>query len=344
MGWGRPRARLGLLTQDHSKRGQRFVTVRTALSGFEDDTHVSLLEPWEHATLLLCDGSRSYADIARDLIKTLAPVAVTESEVIQCVEWLRREALVEFDEVPEQPGLSRPPHDPTGLHTAAELQFVLEEWRKTAPNMGQDHPEVLKSPFLDQAQHDHRQEDVGIAPAVVLAADSASAHEPTSEEETANEVGQYPEVAGQVFERLRSMGLKARRYQRAAQDAKDPRRRHHVEAEQFQTALQQLTRGELHSALQHFQDLSRRLAKSYRIAAFVETIEAVLNHLEQGSWNAGAEIDRLLLDFEGALRDAVQGGHCPKCFALWPKMGERCGHCGFAAAVDGGSAQGNQKQ
>ena len=54
----KPNAREGLLTHDHSKRGRRYLSVLDPLHG-----RVTLLEPWEHAILVLCDGNHTARQI-----------------------------------------------------------------------------------------------------------------------------------------------------------------------------------------------------------------------------------------------------------------------------------------
>jgi hypothetical protein len=121
----RPRARGGLLATDHSKRGRRFVTVLDPDSG-----RVTLLEAWEHAALVLCDGQRDASTIAELLaLDTDEPL---DAEVIErCFKFFERQALI------EPLGLRRSDVPPPGPRTMAQLQSAYAEWHKEPVRTGQ---------------------------------------------------------------------------------------------------------------------------------------------------------------------------------------------------------------
>ena len=108
-----PKARAGLLVADHEKMGRRFITVLDRAR-----ERVSLLEPWEHAVLVLSDGTRRPEDIAQVVRGGVAPVGL--ADVNRCLEFFEREGLVE--------GAATPP--PAGPRTLAGLQAAYHEWHR----------------------------------------------------------------------------------------------------------------------------------------------------------------------------------------------------------------------
>lgn len=123
----KPQARGGLLSSDHSKRGRRFVTI------VDPDSHrVAVLEPWEHAVLVLCDGSRAAVEIAALLEDGVEGEPVTLDAVRRCLKFFEREALI------APLGLRRPGAEPpTGPRTLANLQLAYREWHKDPVKTGQ---------------------------------------------------------------------------------------------------------------------------------------------------------------------------------------------------------------
>lgn len=136
----RPRARAGLLASDHSKRGRRFVTVVDP-----ETLAATLLEPWEHAVLVLCDGSRS----ARELAELLAPDVdgqlIDVDVVRRCLKFFEREGLI------DPAGLRHSDAPPPGPVTLTELQRAYAEWHKSAdgaPDTGLPPPIPRTSPKI----------------------------------------------------------------------------------------------------------------------------------------------------------------------------------------------------
>lgn len=133
----RPKAREGLLSSDHSKRGRRFVTILDP-----DGARVTLLEPWEHAVLVLADGNRTSPEIADMLAKGVEGELVTLDAVHRCLKFFERQQLI------EPLGLRRADADAApGPRTLANLQLAYREWHKDPVKTGQ----ILAgdgSPFL----------------------------------------------------------------------------------------------------------------------------------------------------------------------------------------------------
>lgn len=131
-----PTARSGLLTADHSKRGRRFVTILDAKSN-----RVTVLEPWEHAVLVLSDGSRGPAEIAKLLDEGVLGEPVTLDAVRRCLKLFEHQELIE----PLTPFGAEPPQV-TGPRTLANLQLAYREWHKDPVKTGQilagSHPFV----------------------------------------------------------------------------------------------------------------------------------------------------------------------------------------------------------
>jgi hypothetical protein len=117
----RPRARAGLLASDHSKRGRRFVTVVDPQT-----LAATLLEPWEHAVLVLCDGSRSSRELAELLAPDVDGQAIDVDVVRRCLKFFEREGLI------DAAGLRHSDAPPPGPVTLTELQRAYAEWHKSA--------------------------------------------------------------------------------------------------------------------------------------------------------------------------------------------------------------------
>ena len=132
---GKPRAKQGLLASDHSKRGQRFVTVLDSA-----EKRVTLLAPWEHAILVLCDGTRTPSDIAELLRDGIEDEPVTAGGVARCLRFFEREGLMES--VPKA-------LPPAGPKTMANLQLAYREWHKDPEKSGRLLSGLLSPPFLD---------------------------------------------------------------------------------------------------------------------------------------------------------------------------------------------------
>ncbi len=102
-GGARPRAREGLLAADHSKRGRRLVSILDP-----GTLRVTLLEPWEHAVLLLLDGRRTLDDVLALLAPEAEGQAIDRVLLDRCVRGFARDGLVEREldaaEVPPAPG------------------------------------------------------------------------------------------------------------------------------------------------------------------------------------------------------------------------------------------------
>ena len=134
----KPRAREGLLASDHSKRGRRFVTVLDPTS-----QRVTLLEPWEHGVLVLCDGTRTAEGIA-DLLRDGVSDRVSAPAVRRCLERFARAALI------DDLGLRRADDaPPAGPRTLANLQQAYREWHKDPEKTGRILSGLLNPPFPD---------------------------------------------------------------------------------------------------------------------------------------------------------------------------------------------------
>jgi hypothetical protein len=136
----RPRARAGLLASDHSKRGRRFVTVVDPQT-----LSATLLEPWEHAVLVLCDGSRSSRALAELLAPDVDGQVIDVDVVRRCLKFFEREGLI------DAAGLRESDAPPPGPVTLTELQRAYAEWHKSAdgaPDTGLPPPIPRTSPKI----------------------------------------------------------------------------------------------------------------------------------------------------------------------------------------------------
>jgi hypothetical protein len=131
-----PKAREGLLTSDHSKRGRRFVIVLDPSS-----MQVSLLEPWEHAILVLSDGTRSAESIAELLEGGIDGETVDLKMIRRTIKFFEREKLI------EPIARSKPPIEAPGPRTVAELQLAYREWHKDPLRTGQILSGAFAPPF-----------------------------------------------------------------------------------------------------------------------------------------------------------------------------------------------------
>lgn len=122
---GYPRAREGLVTEDHSRRGRRCVTVLDP-----DALKVTVLEAWEHAVLLLCDGTRDPGTIA-ELMGPADGASGDEASVRAAIEFFARENLVLVERQRASPRFAS-----AGPQTRAQLLSAYDEWHKEAPSTG----------------------------------------------------------------------------------------------------------------------------------------------------------------------------------------------------------------
>ncbi len=137
----RPRAREGLLASDHSKRGRRFVIL------VDPETHAAtLLEPWEHAILVLCDGSRTPAVLVDLLAPEVEGTPIDLEVVRRCLKFFERQGLI------TKVGLRASDAPPPGPVTLTELQRAYAEWHKSPadqePDTGVPPPIPRTSPKI----------------------------------------------------------------------------------------------------------------------------------------------------------------------------------------------------
>jgi hypothetical protein len=121
-----PQARGGLLAAEHSKRGRRFITVMDSVT-----QQVALLEAWEYAVLVLCDGERPDTEIL-ELMRASEP-----DELIDTLSLRRCLKFFESKELIEPIGLLRTATTLDNPKTMAELQLAYEEWHKEPVATGQ---------------------------------------------------------------------------------------------------------------------------------------------------------------------------------------------------------------
>lgn len=115
----RPRAREGLLASDHSKRGRRFVIL------VDPETRAAtLLEPWEHAVLVLCDGTRPPGVLVELLAPEVEGQPIDLEVVRRCLKFFERQGLI------TKVGLRLSDAPPPGPVTVNELQRAYAEWHK----------------------------------------------------------------------------------------------------------------------------------------------------------------------------------------------------------------------
>ncbi|MBI4817870.1 MAG: hypothetical protein HY791_16540 [Deltaproteobacteria bacterium] len=121
-----PKARGGLLASDHSKRGRRFVTLLDP-----ETQQVTLLDAWEHAMLLLCDGTRDVEAIVELLSPSVDGVVVDKDTAERGLKFFERQSLI------ESVGLRKSQLAPPGPKTIAALQQAWKEWRTVSPPTAQ---------------------------------------------------------------------------------------------------------------------------------------------------------------------------------------------------------------
>lgn len=131
----KPRAKPGLLATDHSKRGQRFVTVLDA-----PQKRVTLLAPWEHAILVLCDGARTANEIAELLRDGVDGEPVSTAGVRRSFQFFRQQGLTDSED---------DPLPPPGPKTLANLQQAYREWHKDPAKTGRILSGLLSPPLMN---------------------------------------------------------------------------------------------------------------------------------------------------------------------------------------------------
>ena len=90
----KPKARVGLLTQEHDKSGRRYVTVVD-----QANARVTLLETWEHGVLVLCDGERTSEEIVDQLEGQFGKRTANREAVERVIRFLSDRELVGDGEV-----------------------------------------------------------------------------------------------------------------------------------------------------------------------------------------------------------------------------------------------------
>lgn len=134
-----PKARLGLIIAEQVRRGRRMLTV------LDPKTYrVTVLEPWEHAVLVLCDGENSLHEIATTVRDVADDIPAEKDAVRRCIDFLRRQNVLEppqerrKQETPkEQHDGDRRPQPPPGPRTLADLQNAYHEWHRDPQKQGQ---------------------------------------------------------------------------------------------------------------------------------------------------------------------------------------------------------------
>ena len=121
-----PKARGGLLTTEHHKRGTRFITVCDP-----QNNQVALLEDWEYAALVLCDGERAEDEILELLSSGELNEVINKPELRRCLKFFESKTLI------EPLGLLRTQTIVDSPRTMAELQLAYEEWHKEPVATGQ---------------------------------------------------------------------------------------------------------------------------------------------------------------------------------------------------------------
>lgn len=156
----RPKARAGLCSADHSKRGQRLVSVLDP-----SRAKVTLLEPWEHAILVLADGTRTLNDLAGLLGSGIAGEIITERTLERCLKYFEQEELI------EPLGLRQRPMSagPAGPRTLAHLQQAYREWHKDPVKTGQILTGLL--PIDPPMNNEPPPVPAGLSPTVALPPD-----------------------------------------------------------------------------------------------------------------------------------------------------------------------------
>lgn len=123
----KPRAKGGIRIAKHSKRGHHFVTALDP-----DSMQVTLLEPWEHDVLVLCDGTLEVEVIAELLAAGLGDHPVDLPAVRDAVERFGSYRLLEDGGPAVAAGLGI-----ASPRTLAHLQQAYREWHKDPWRIGQ---------------------------------------------------------------------------------------------------------------------------------------------------------------------------------------------------------------
>lgn len=161
---GKPKAREGLLTTEHSKRGRRFLTVLDP-----ETLRVTLLEPWEHELLLLCDGARSLETILElQALEEGAP-ELDLHDLLRCLKFFEKQSLVEVL------GLRRSDAPPPGPRTLAQMQAAYAEWHKEPAKTGQRLSPTERTPPFPRSE---LRVAPGLSPTVALPEDEADGPRP----------------------------------------------------------------------------------------------------------------------------------------------------------------------
>jgi len=121
-----PRARSGLLTSEHEKRGHRFITIMDVKT-----EQVALLEDWEYAVLVLCDGARTENEIIELMSTAGSEAPINKATIRRCLKFFESKALI------EPLGLLRTQTVLDSPKTMGELQVAYEEWHKEPVATGQ---------------------------------------------------------------------------------------------------------------------------------------------------------------------------------------------------------------
>jgi hypothetical protein len=124
---------------------------------------VCLLEPWEHAVLVLCDGTRT----ARQILEVLDhPI---DGETIDLKTVKRTVSSFELQRLLEEPGQQKEEAGPSaGPRTLAGLQQAFREWHKDPAKTGQILSGIFTAPFVDPGS---KKLPVGLEPTVALPED-----------------------------------------------------------------------------------------------------------------------------------------------------------------------------
>lgn len=161
---GRPKAREGLLATEHSKRGRLFLSLLDP-----ESLRVTLLEPWEHGLLLLCDGTRTIEEITDLQAPEEGTPELDDEAVFRCLKFFEKQALVEVI------GLRKSDAPPPGPETMAKLQVAYREWHKEPNKTGQMiSPTERVPPFPRTAAR----VAPGLSPTVALPEDETNGDRP----------------------------------------------------------------------------------------------------------------------------------------------------------------------
>lgn len=161
---GKPKAREGLLATEHSKRGRRFLTLLDP-----DTRRVTLLEPWEHDLLMLCDGTRSIEQVAELHAPEEGSPELEIGDVVRCIKFFEKQGLVDVI------GLRRSDAPPPGPETMANLQAAYREWHKEPAKTGQMISPTERVPPFPRTD---ARVSPGLSPTVALPEDGENPERP----------------------------------------------------------------------------------------------------------------------------------------------------------------------